>query len=136
MLPEHLETLFFSGPSHCFSPKQAIADRTHMTSLTAAASTTIRGLEEVLFLTLLKIAAQAGRQAHAQTDLGEAVAAAPLFVQVVLQQPLTHIFDDLDESQISAERRTGSGRRAAFQNKSVGQKPSSGSPMFQQKSLR
>lgn len=135
MLPEHLESLFFSGPSHCFSPKQAIADRTHTTSLTAAASTTIRGLGRGFIPDSAKDSC-AGRQAHAQTDLGEAVAAAPLFVQVVLQQPLTHIFDDLDESQISAERRTGSGRRAAFQNKSVGQKPSSGSPMFQQKSLR
>lgn len=40
---------------------------------------------------------------HLQTDLGEAVTAGPLFVQIVLQQALTHIFHNLDESEISAE---------------------------------
>lgn len=40
------------------------------------------------------------------TDLGKTVAATSLFVQIVLQQPLTHIFYNLDESQVSEEKHT------------------------------
>lgn len=38
---------------------------------------------------------------HTQTDLGKAVTACPLLVQIVPQQPLTHILHNLDESQVS-----------------------------------
>lgn len=41
---------------------------------------------------------------NTQADLGEAVAAGPLLVQVVLQQPLTHILNHLDEPQVSGRR--------------------------------
>lgn len=38
------------------------------------------------------------------TDLGKTVATSSFLVQIVLQQPLTHIFHDLDESEVSVER--------------------------------
>lgn len=49
-----------------------------------------------------------------QPDLGKAVTAGSLLVQVVLQQPLAHILNDLDEPQIPAD-----GERSSFSHTQV-----------------